>query len=446
MAKNENAGKKISIEEIYEKIRKILANSTKGDADARIVLADLLTQANELYPEEFPGFDESFYDEIVETYKELNDDPDQIIGQDVAIVDGKIALEKVGSMDKATKLELIEAPTIQEARYLVDLYYGYQANRIALGNQITAIEKGTDPQVDMPENMPEVVKHVPKFLKYQYDQMVVLEKNVAKGLSALQNTNYLSEWASKNLGIGPVISVMLRAMLELQPDMHAGSWWQYAGLNTNNRPRLYREQAEKMFKEALEENGGILDDELVIKLSEKTKWSLAFYEAKGKTKSGKWSKEDLIKYSTMIPYNKKLKVLMWKIGASFHKVMNNPNSLYGRLYKERLEYETIKNERGDYADQAAAGAARVGKTTIAYSYYEKGKLPPAHLNQRAERWVTKIFIAHLFEAEWYNITGEKAPEPYILNRPNPNDPNSPIHSDYIEPEVPYDSVVRDCDR
>ena len=51
------------------------------------------------------------------------------------------------------------------------------------------------------------------------------------------------------------------------------------------------------------------------------------------------------------PYNVKLKTLCYKIGCSFIK-QNKRGSLYGQLFFKRKEYETMKNERGDYADIA----------------------------------------------------------------------------------------------
>ena len=48
------------------------------------------------------------------------------------------------------------------------------------------------------------------------------------------------------------------------------------------------------------------------------------------------------------PWNADLKTLCWKLGQSFLKVQSNSNAFYSRLYLERKEYETEKNEKGDY--------------------------------------------------------------------------------------------------
>lgn len=116
------------------------------------------------------------------------------------------------------------------------------------------------------------------------------------------------------------------------------------------------------------------------------------------------------------PYNARLKTLCWKIGESFCKVSNNDKDLYGHIYKERKAYEQEKNENGDYAVQAAAKLKKfkIGKGTEAYKWYSQGKLPPAHIDQRAKRYAVKIFLSHLFEV-WYELDrGEKPPKPYAL--------------------------------
>lgn len=116
------------------------------------------------------------------------------------------------------------------------------------------------------------------------------------------------------------------------------------------------------------------------------------------------------------PWNAKLKTLCFLIGESFVKVSNNPNDVYGKLYKIRKEYEQAKNEAGEYAEQASIKLAKfnIGKDTEAYKYYSKGMLPPAHINMRAKRYAVKIFLSHLFSV-WYEMDrGEKPPKPYAI--------------------------------
>lgn len=144
---------------------------------------------------------------------------------------------------------------------------------------------------------------------------------------------------------------------------------------------------------------------------------------------GLMTKEKCISYLSKPPYNTDLKVMMFKIGESFTKQCNKPNSLYGRLFKERKAYEMEKNKNLDYKDQALLKAEKIGKNTDAYSWYSKGMLPPAHINRRAQRYATKLFISHFFECMYLYYYGVEAPIPYVIDHMG--------HVDYIEPEIPY---------
>lgn len=149
------------------------------------------------------------------------------------------------------------------------------------------------------------------------------------------------------------------------------------------------------------------------------------------------SKSSLVKYLAKPPYNIKLKVLMWKIGNSFQKVSNKEGSLYGKLYKERKEYETRKNNNYEYWEQAALCLKKknYSKTSQAYHWYSQGMLPPAHIDARARRYAVKIFIDHMFEMMYIIKHGEMPKMVYPISRLD--------HVDYIEPEVPY-SKFAEC--
>lgn len=138
------------------------------------------------------------------------------------------------------------------------------------------------------------------------------------------------------------------------------------------------------------------------------------------------------------PYNARLKTLCWKIGESFVKVSNNDKDFYGKIYKARKAYEQEKNEHGDYADQAKAKLEKfkIGKTTEAYKWYSEGKLPPAHIQERAKRYAVKLFLSHLFEA-WYRMEHKTMPpKPYAISILN--------HAHYIE--IPNVEIVKQYER
>lgn len=190
------------------------------------------------------------------------------------------------------------------------------------------------------------------------DDFEMLEKNIKGALQKYVEAQPIGKWMMSIMGIGPVIAAGLMAHIDIRKVQTAGAIQRFAGLD----PTLVWEKGQKR------------------------------------------------------PFNAKLKTLCWKIGQSFIKVSNNEKDVYGHLYRIRKEYEQKKNENHEYADQAKAKLEKfkIGKTTEAYKWYSQGMLPPAHIDQRAQRYAVKIFLSHLFSV-WYEIEyGEKPPKPYAI--------------------------------
>ena len=370
-------------------------------------------------------------------------------------------IENEELLDDETELELTELDNFtksvskkfktisdaNQARFTIDSYYQMQDMRINCANKIRADLKGLDNVSPNPKENQE------KFdiLYYQYKMYENAEANLKKILDAYSDSNYLSRWARQVTGIGPVLAASLPAYLQLKIEddgstkMHAASWWNYCGLNDNNIPWLGREASKAIVNAAIEECGGELNEEAMAIICGKSHWRLDHFKnfkdcyKVDKKGNEKWSKENVIKACSVIPYNKELKVVCYKIGTSFHKLCNNDKSLYGRLFKQRLQYELEKNERGEYADQATQILkSKNFSNKEVKETYQSGKLPLGHIYRRCERYVTKLFISHAYEAAYYNYYGELPPKPYALCFCDG-------HTDYIGPEVPYESIPRDCE-
>lgn len=204
-----------------------------------------------------------------------------------------------------------------------------------------------------------------------------LERNIKSVLQVYAESKPIGQWMLSICGIGPVISAGLMANIDITKVQTAGQIQAFAGLDPTRE----------------------------------------------------WNKGE------KRPYNARLKTLCWKIGQCFIKVQNNEEDVYGKIFAIRKAYEIERNEKGELADQAKAKLKRfnIKKTTDAYKWYSQGKLPPAHINQRASRYAVKIFLSHLFSV-WYEMEHkEKPPKPYaiaILNHaheiPIPNWPNEDL--------------------
>ena len=297
----------------------------------------------------------------------------------------------------------------KEARNLVDLYYQMQKLRIGTDGQLRAIRQSG-------ENEPS------ETLKYFNKGFQQLEENLQKVLDVYTMNTPVGKWLRSITGVGPVIAAGFIANLDINERTTAGYFWSYCGLNDYNRPWLGREKSKAIVDEVLgnKKNKDITYEDFA-ECCRRTQWKaqniIQAKNGKGEfifMKDGeyKFTKEDIIKQLSKKPYNANMKTLCWKVAQSFVKSQNRPTDLYGKLYVERKMYENEKNERLEYKDQAEVGARRVGKTTEAYKWYSKGMLPPAHINRRAERWVTKIFLSHLHQVMYMVELGQLPPKPF----------------------------------
>jgi hypothetical protein len=195
-------------------------------------------------------------------------------------------------------------------------------------------------------------------LTWLTSQRGTLEKQIARALDVYSNGQPAGAWARSITGIGPIIASGLIANINIEKAPTVGHIWNYAGLN----PTITWNKGEKR------------------------------------------------------PWNGSLKRLCWIIGESFVKVSYLESDVYGKMYLKRKEYEAIKNDAGEYAEQAA-NALKVKKfrdDTKAKEFYLKGLLPPGHLHSRAKRYAVKIFLSHLhyvmFELK-YNM---RPPKPFVI--------------------------------
>lgn len=229
----------------------------------------------------------------------------------------------------------------QEARYLVDMYYQMQDNRIRAAGQVRSMQ-------DEPHTT----------LAWLQAQSETLEGQVKRALDAYSMSTEVGRWSRSICGIGPVIAAGLMAHIDIERAPTAGHIWAFAGLDP--------------------------------------------------TKS--WNKGE------KRPWNASLKTLCWKIGESFVKVKGRDSDVYGNVYEERKAYEHERNERGEYAEQAASILAtkKFRGDTKAKAAYEACRLPDGHIHARAKRYAVKLFLAHWHEVAYIERYGKAPPSPYAI--------------------------------
>jgi len=199
----------------------------------------------------------------------------------------------------------------------------------------------------------------------------VAETRAASTLDAWSAAQPLGAWARECKGVGPIIAAGLLSQIDVERAKHVSSVWRFAGLD----PTAVWGKGEKR------------------------------------------------------PHNAFLKVLCWKLGDSFVKVSGREGSVYGRIYKDAKAEYVLRNQRGDYAEQAATKLQSKKISDVALrTHLESGKLSDGQIDLRARRKAVKIFLSHYW-TKGRMLEGLPVDDPWIIGRDG--------HSHSIQPEVPF---------
>lgn len=371
--------------------------------------------------------------------------------------DDSTTLEVYGMM-KMSK-EVVQSTVhldVVQARHLLNRYLETQKRRKASQLQLMAVQQNERTEY---ENRIKVIDSNCAMV-WIFEQEYNTELQIQKMLEAWVKEQPMGRYLLAIKGMGPIFAAKLLAYLSLDNTKHESTFYpgktvhnrssfiQYAGLNDNNCPWLGTEKANALVNEAYKECGvdpkSDPTEEVLIYVANHsgrrvdTVMRGATVRPSKKRDAteednknvGKITKKSLTMYMAKPPYNTDLKTTCFLIGNSF---MFNANrgSKYGQIYLARKQYEIEKNDRGEYAEQAAEllRTKNYSKGTDTYKSLSEGKLTLGHITQRAKRYAVKIFLNHLFEAMYYERFGEMAPMPWALTYTE--------HEDYIEPEVDY---------
>lgn len=309
------------------------------------------------------------------------------------------AVAKVSKDVKAAARTLSD----REARFLVDLYYSMQNQRIRSDAQARSLYEDQEPN-----------------LTFQHfgQSFEKLETQVKSVLDAYTQAHTMGGWMREIYGMGPVLSAGLLAYIDIEQCPTVGHIWAYAGLDPN-RYWHGREKIKRFVSnQELGQKSQITEDqlmELMVRVAEYVGIKPQNFIDQVNKLEGGLTVANIEAIGARRPWNAILKTLCWKIGQSFLK--QNPQKCpYRAIYDKRKLYEMEKNLGGAYADQAKSilEAKNIGKTTEAYKAYSIGQLPQAHINQRCERYAVKQFLADL-HAVWYEKHfGKPAPLPYPI--------------------------------
>jgi len=197
-----------------------------------------------------------------------------------------------------------------------------------------------------------------QLLGWLFDNTAVLERNIKSALGTYSQNNPVGKWAESIIGIGPVISAGLLAHIDITKAPTVGHIWRFAGLD----PTVQWKEGQKR------------------------------------------------------PWNGALKRLCWIIGESFTKQQAHKDDFYGKIYVQRKVQEEAKNANHDFSDQAATALTTKNwkRDTQTKAAYEQGLLPQARIHLRAQRYATKLFLAHWHAVAYRYHYSALPPKPYVL--------------------------------
>jgi hypothetical protein len=325
--------------------------------------------------------------------------------------------------------------TKREARFMVDLYYTIQDSRVALNNQVKAIDR------DIKKGNIAFEPH--DHLSWVLKQSEILEANVSRFLSIYALKHEMKWFFDQTLGIGPVLAAGLLAHIDIEKAPTVGHIWNYAGYNPDQK-WLSKEEVKKLWAASTLKTTEAKLEALSTVLG-RNPANMLWQATHKNGEPCKLTEDTAKKALCRKPFNGTLKTICWKVGDSFVKLSHRDDSYYSNLYKERKALEWQRNLAGQNAKTAADKLIKVkiGKSTDAYKWYsgqcdpKKTKdfldqkvslvvadclaaqgqglamLPPAHIDMRARRYAVKMFLSHLHQ-RWREEKGLSVPQPFAI--------------------------------
>lgn len=324
-----------------------------------------------------------------------------------------------------------------EARYMVDLYYTMQDQRIRADGQIRSASEDGEPNAS---------------LAWIAENMGSMEKAITRSMEAYAQASDVGSWSLSVCGIGPILAAGLCAHIDIEKAPTAGHIWRFAGMDPSVA-WVGAEEAKRIVNEVMGSEKVVTQEHLDTigrTLNRKPEYleKIARWDIKKKELRKRISKERLRSVVAMPPWNARLKVLCWKIGESFVKVKGNESDVYGKVFEQRRIAEWSRNLNGELSAQAEdkLKRVRIAKATDAWPWYagcysredasayatallaratpekptrgEPGSgvamLPPGHIFSRSKRYAVKLFVAHWHHVAYVARFKRQPPKPYII--------------------------------
>ncbi len=308
------------------------------------------------------------------------------------------------SIDKVSR-DLLKAGAnvnIDGLRFIVDMYYKRQEDRIRYAAQVRQLEENIE-EGEVPN----------EFLRLSAGQAATLEAQAASALDYYSRSNPITRWMRSITGIGPVIACGLLSHLKLYDTRgrieYVGQWWRFAGMDPSMK---WEKKTKRPFNADLKKLLFLLGESFVKVKSNKNDVYGRLYEQR--------------------------KEILWQNNLSGDYKDAALNELKNKKYSKDTNafkwYSGLINPEWARSRWESESKPKFPVTLPKKSMEGTGlpMLPPAHIHARARRWVCKLFLSHLFEVMYVHEHGELPNEPFVLSMDGHNRKiEAPAYRDYL---------------
>lgn len=293
------------------------------------------------------------------------------------------ALSPVETLDKDIVKRLRAGDAVpmgsSEVRYMVDLYYQMQEQRIINGNRVKGLLRDAAKTGNEPE------PH--EIIKWAEDQSATMEAQVKRALTAYVACHPLSWFFDQTTGIGPVIAAGLLAHIDISKCPTVGHIWSFAGLDPNKK---WEKGQKRPWNAALKVLCWKAGESFVKQQSNKND---IYGKVYAQRKEYEWEKN----LNGELAEQAKQTLEERRFGADTDAIL---------WYSGKICPVKVR--------AALAAGKLVAKDCLAEDGNGLPMLPPSRLHLRASRYAVKLFLSHLHH-RWYEMEfGKEPPKPYII--------------------------------
>lgn len=271
--------------------------------------------------------------------------------------------------------------TDNEARFLVDIFYTMQDQRIRCNNQVKGLER------DAKKTENDAEPH--DALDWTMLQFATLESQIEKLLTIYVEGHPMAWFFDQTVGIGGILAAGLLAHIDIAKAPTAGHIWNFAGLNPGI---TWEKKTKRPWNADLKKIAWKIGDSFVKQSSHPRDFYGKIYRQR---KAYEWERnlagamqDQAASYLNAKRYGADTDARAWYSGLCDHAIA-----------KAILE--------SGKAPTASACKAMEGKGVP--------MLPPAQIDMRARRYAVKLFLSHLQQRWWETEFNEPAPKPYSIS-------------------------------